>query len=53
MKDNWIGHILLRKCLLKYVFKRKIEGRIKVTRRRGKDVSSYLITLKKVEGTGN
>jgi hypothetical protein len=30
-KDNWIGHILCRNCLLKHV----IEGRIEVTGRRG------------------
>ena len=25
---NWIGHILQRNCLLRHVFKGKIEGRI-------------------------
>jgi hypothetical protein len=29
-----IGHILLRKCLLKHVIEGKIEGRIEVTGRR-------------------
>jgi hypothetical protein len=35
-KDNWIGHILRRNCLLKHVIERKIEGRIEVTGRRGR-----------------
>jgi hypothetical protein len=26
-KANWIGHILLRNCLLKHVIERKLEGR--------------------------
>jgi hypothetical protein len=26
-KDNWIGHILCRKCLLIHVIKRNIEGK--------------------------
>jgi len=30
-KGNWIGHILLRNCLLKHFVEGKIEGRIKVT----------------------
>jgi len=33
-KANWIGHILCRNCLLKYVIEGKIEGRIEVTGRR-------------------
>jgi len=33
---NWIGHILLRNCLLKHVIEGKIEGRIKVMGRRGR-----------------
>jgi hypothetical protein len=35
-KANWIGHILRRKCLLREVIEGKIQGRIEVTRRRGK-----------------
>jgi hypothetical protein len=35
-KDNWIGHILRRNCLLKQVIEGKIKGWIEVTRRRGK-----------------
>jgi hypothetical protein len=31
---NWIGHILRRNSLLKYVIERKIEGIVEVTRRR-------------------
>jgi hypothetical protein len=34
-KDNWIGHILRRNCLLKEVIEGKIKVRIEVTRRRG------------------
>jgi hypothetical protein len=33
---NWIGHILRRNCLLKHFIEEKIEGRIEVTRRRGR-----------------
>jgi hypothetical protein len=50
---NWIGHVWLRKCLLERVIEGKIDGRIKVTGRRGKEVSSYWISLRKGEGTGN
>ena len=31
-KDNWIGHILHRNCLLKHI----IQGRMEVTKRRGR-----------------
>jgi hypothetical protein len=31
-KANWIGHILLRNCLLKKVTEGKIKGQIEVTR---------------------
>jgi hypothetical protein len=50
---NWIGHILRRNCLLKHVIEGKIEGRIEVTERRGEDVSSYWMTLRKREDTGH
>ena len=33
-KVNWIGHILLRNCLLKHVIGKKIKGRIEMTGRR-------------------
>jgi hypothetical protein len=36
LKANCIGHILRRNCLLKQVIKGKIQGRIEVTRRRGR-----------------
>ncbi|PNF29424.1 hypothetical protein B7P43_G06842 [Cryptotermes secundus] len=35
-KANWIGHVLRRNCLLNEVIEGKIEGRIEVTRRRGR-----------------
>jgi hypothetical protein len=35
-KANWIGHILRRNCHLKHVIEGKMEGRIEVTRRRGR-----------------
>jgi len=35
-KDNRIGHILCRNCLLKQVIERKEEGMIEVTGRRGR-----------------
>ena len=35
-KANWIGHILLRNCLLKEVIEGKIKGEMEVTRRRGR-----------------
>jgi hypothetical protein len=52
-KANWIGHNLCRNCLLKHVIERKIEERIKVRGRRGRRRSSYWITLRKREDTGN
>jgi len=33
-KDNWIGHILSRNCLLKHVTEGKIEGTVRRGRRR-------------------
>ena len=50
---NWICDISTRKCLLERVIEGKIDGKIKVTGRRGKEVSIYCITLGKGEGTGN
>jgi hypothetical protein len=41
-KDNWIGHILRRNCLLKHV----IEGRIEMTGRRGRRRKQLLDDLK-------
>ena len=44
---NWIGYILRRNCFLEHV----TEGKMKVTVRRGKEVSSYWMMLKKREDT--
>jgi hypothetical protein len=35
-KAKWIGYTLRRNCLLKHVIEGKIEGRIKMTVRRGR-----------------
>jgi hypothetical protein len=45
-KANWIGHILLRNCLLKHVVEGKIEGRIEVKGRRGTRRRQLLGNLK-------
>ena len=45
-KANWIGHILRRNCLLKRVIKGKIKGEMEVTRRRGRNIRSYWMTLR-------
>ena len=50
-KANWIGHILRRNCLLKQVIEGKITGEMEVTRRRGKDVRNYWMTLRTGEDT--
>ena len=47
-KGKWIGHILRRNCVLKYVIEGKTEGRIEVTGRRG---SNQLLGNKKVMET--
>jgi hypothetical protein len=49
-KANWIGHILRRNCLLKNVTEEKIEGRIKVTGRRGRRRKQILADLKEKRG---
>jgi hypothetical protein len=49
-KDNWIGHILLRNCLLKHVIEDKIEGRTEVTARRGRRVKQLLDEVKGKRG---
>jgi len=41
---NWIGHILHRNCLLKYVIIGKMEGRMEVTVRRGRRRKQLLTT---------
>ena len=35
-KANWIGHVLRRNCLLKWVIEGKIKGEREVTRRQGR-----------------
>jgi hypothetical protein len=40
-KVNWIGQTLSRNCLLKYVIEEKLEGRLQVTGRRGRRLSTY------------
>jgi len=32
MKDNWIGHTLLRNCLMKHVDKGNMEGKMEIRR---------------------
>jgi hypothetical protein len=49
-KANWIGHILRRNCLVKHVIEVKVEGRIEVTRRRGKIYKQLLDDLKEKSG---
>jgi hypothetical protein len=44
---------LHRNCPLKHVIEGNIEGRIEVTEDEGEDVSSYWMTLRKREDTGN
>jgi len=36
-KDNWICDISRRYCLLKHLIEGKVEGRIEVTERRGRE----------------
>ena len=49
-KDNWIGHILGRYCLLKHVIKGKTERRKEVTGRRARRGKQLLDELKKKIG---
>ena len=49
-KDNWIGRILRRNCLLKQVIERKIKGEMEVTRRRGRRLKKLLDDLKDRRG---
>jgi hypothetical protein len=46
MKNKWIGHLLLRNCLLKHVSDGKMEGRIRVKGRRGRRSEQLLDSLK-------
>jgi len=45
-KANWIGHILLRNCLLQHVIEGKIEG----TERRGRKHKQQLDDFKEARG---
>jgi hypothetical protein len=45
-KGSWIGHILRRNFLLKHVIEGKLEGRIEITRRRGRRRKQLLDDLK-------
>jgi len=47
---NWIGHILCRNYILKHVIEGKIEGRRKVTGRRGRRSKLLLDDLKEMRG---
>jgi hypothetical protein len=49
-KANWIGHILLRNCLLKQVIEGKIKEELEVTRRRGRRRKKLLDDLKDRRG---
>jgi hypothetical protein len=49
-KANWIGHILLRNCLLQRVIEGRIEGGIEVTGRRGRRSRKLLDDLKERRG---
>jgi hypothetical protein len=49
-KDNWIGHILRRNCLLKHVIKGTREGRVEVTRGRGRRRKQLLDDIKEKRG---
>jgi hypothetical protein len=48
-KDNWIGHILRKNCLLRHVTEGKIERRIEVVERRGRSYE-LLDVLKEERG---
>jgi len=52
-KANWIGHILCRNCLLEPVIEGKVEGRMEVTKIRGRRRKQLLDDLRKREDTGN
>ena len=49
-KNNWIGHILRRNCLLKQVIEGKTKGEVEVTRRRGRRRKKLLDDLKDRRG---
>ena len=45
-RADWIGRFLRTDCLLKDVIEGKIEGRVKVTGRRGRRHKQLLVDLK-------
>jgi hypothetical protein len=49
-KANWIGHILLRNCLLQQVIEGKIKGVIEVIGRRGRKRRRLLDDVKERRG---
>ena len=49
-KANWIGHILRRNCLLRWVIEGKIKVGIEVTRRRGRRRRKLLDEVKDRRG---
>jgi hypothetical protein len=49
-KNNWIGHILHRNCLLKHVIEGKLEGMVEVTVRRGRRGKQLVGELKETRG---
>jgi hypothetical protein len=49
-KENWIGHILRRNCLLQRVTEGKVKGGIEVTGRRGRRPRKLLDDLKEMRG---
>ena len=52
-KADWIGHIFAKNGLLKHVIEVKIEGTIEVKEDEKEDVSTYWMTFRKGEDTGN
>jgi hypothetical protein len=49
-KANWIGHILLRNCLLQQVIEGKIKGEVEMTGRRERRRRKLLDDLKERRG---
>jgi len=49
-KANWIGHIFRRNYLLKQFIEGKLEGRMELTRRRGRRRKQLLYDLKETKG---
>jgi len=45
-KDNWVGNIFRRNCLLKHVTEGQTEGRLEVTGRRGRRRKQLLDDLR-------